>query len=208
MPVNRRRFLALAMGFPAVASANVIAPVTQAPSDLVGTLISRAAAPRHSSELWVLIDDQTSSLSIFRGSDRIEHFSPISRGTGGARTHRVRGDSTTPLGEFRIYRFNNQSKWRIFIGIDYPTPAHARMALETGVYTQADYEAYFDEYRRHGYPPQNTALGGAIGIHGIGTSDPQIHGRYHWTQGCIAVNNQQIDRIASLVDVGTRVVIR
>ncbi|WP_447556110.1 L,D-transpeptidase family protein [Vreelandella sp. EE22] len=209
MPVNRRRFLALAMGWPAVAGATVSSPVSEyQPSDLVETLLSRAAVPRHSNELWVLIDDKEGVLSIFRGNALIERFTPISRGTGGARTHRVRGDSTTPLGEFRIYRFNRESRWRIFIGIDYPTPPHARMALEKGIYSQADYEAYFDEYRRYGYPPQNTALGGAIGIHGIGSSDPDIHGRYHWTQGCVAVNNEQIDRIASLVDVGTRVVIR
>ncbi|MFG6667427.1 murein L,D-transpeptidase family protein [Halomonas sp. HNIBRBA4712] len=209
MPVNRRRFLALAMGFPAVASASVTAPASPPPvSDIVATILSHAATPRHSNELWVLIDDKEAVLSIFRGNTLIERFAPISLGTGGARTQRVRGDSTTPLGEFRVYRFNRQSKWHIFIGIDYPTPPHARMALETGIYSQADYEAYFDEYRRYGFPPQDTALGGAIGIHGIGTSDPEIHGRYHWTQGCIAVNNQQIERIASLVDVGTRVVIR
>ncbi|WP_447928801.1 L,D-transpeptidase family protein [Vreelandella sp. EE27] len=209
MSVNRRRFLALAMGLPAVASANVSAPASTLPSsDIVETLLNRAAVPRHSTELWVLIDDKEGVLSIFRGSALIERFTPISRGTGGARTQRVRGDSTTPLGEFRVYRFNYESRWRIFIGIDYPTPPHARMALEQGIYSQADYEAYFDEYRRYGYPPQNTALGGAIGIHGIGSSDPQIHGRFHWTQGCIAVNNEQIERIASLVDVGTRVVIR
>ncbi|MCB8890299.1 L,D-transpeptidase family protein [Vreelandella malpeensis] len=209
MPLNRRRFLALAMGWPAVASASVNAPATPyQPSDLIRTLLDSAAKPRHSNELWVLIDDRESVLSVFRGDALIERYAPISLGRGGARTQRVRGDNTTPLGEFRVYRFNRESRWHIFIGIDYPTPPHARMALEAGIYSQADYEAYFDAYRRFGYPPQETALGGAIGIHGLGSADPDIHGRYHWTQGCIAVTNDQIERIASLVDVGTRVVIR
>lgn len=209
MPLNRRRFLALAMGWPAMASASVNAPAsTYQPSDLIRTLLDSAAKPRHSNELWVLIDDRESVLSVFRGDALIERYAPISLGRGGARTQRVRGDNTTPLGEFRVYRFNRESRWHIFIGIDYPTPPHARMALEAGIYSQADYEAYFDAYRRFGYPPQETALGGAIGIHGLGSADPDIHGRYHWTQGCIAVTNEQIERIASLVDVGTRVVIR
>ncbi|MCP1314751.1 MULTISPECIES: murein L,D-transpeptidase family protein [unclassified Halomonas] len=209
MPLNRRRFLALAMGWPAMASASVNAPAsTYQPSDLIRTLLDSAAKPRHSNELWVLIDDRESVLSVFRGDALIERYAPISLGRGGARTQRVRGDNTTPLGEFRVYRFNRESRWHIFIGIDYPTPPHARMALEAGIYSQADYEAYFDAYRRFGYPPQETALGGAIGIHGLGSADPEIHGRYHWTQGCIAVTNEQIERIASLVDVGTRVVIR
>ncbi|UYV20401.1 L,D-transpeptidase [Halomonas qaidamensis] len=209
MPVNRRRFLALALGWPAVASAATSSTVNDyEPTDLVETLLSRANIPRHSNELWVLIDDKEATLSIYRGNTVVEHYSPISLGRGGAKTQRVRGDNVTPLGEFRINRFNYESQWHIFIGIDYPTPPHARMALEKGIYSQADYDDYFDHYRRHGAPPQNTALGGAIGIHGIGGGDPDIHGQYHWTQGCVAVTNEQIEQVASLVGVGTRVVIR
>ncbi|EHJ92008.1 L,D-transpeptidase family protein [Vreelandella boliviensis] len=206
--VNRRRFLAMALSLPAVASAAVTAPSQASPTDLVETLLSRAHVPRNSNELWVLVDDQEATLSVFQGNALLERFAPISLGRAGAKTQRVRGDNVTPMGEFRINRFNYESQWRTFIGIDYPTPAHARMALEKGIYSQSDYDDYFDYYRRYGHPPQNTALGGAIGIHGLGSADPDIHGRYHWTQGCVAVTNEQIDRLAALVGVGTRVVIR
>lgn len=206
--INRRRFLAMALSLPAVASAAVMAPGQAAPSDLIETMLSRALVPRHSNELWVLIDDQEATLSVFRGNALLERFAPISLGRAGAKTQRVRGDNVTPKGEFRINRFNYESQWRTFMGIDFPTPAHARMALEKGIYSQTDYEDYFDYYRRNGHPPQNTALGGAIGIHGLGSADPDIHGRYHWTQGCVAVTNEQIDRLSALVGVGTRVVIR
>ncbi|MGQ7262665.1 L,D-transpeptidase family protein [Vreelandella sp. V005] len=206
--VNRRRFLAMALSLPAVASAAVTAPNPSAPADLIETMLTRAPVPRHSNELWVLIDDQEATLSVYRGNALLERFAPISLGRAGAKTQRVRGDNVTPMGEFRINRFNYESQWRTFMGIDFPTPAHARMALEKGIYSQTDYEDYFDYYRRNGHPPQNTALGGAIGIHGLGSADPDIHGRYHWTQGCVAVTNAQIDRLAELVGVGTRVVIR
>lgn len=206
--VNRRRFLAIALSLPAIASAAVTAPSQAGGADLVETMLVRAPVPRHSNELWVLVDDQEAALSVFRGNALLERFAPISLGRSGAKTQRVRGDNVTPLGEFRINRFNYESQWRTFMGIDYPTPVHARMALEKGIYSQADYDDYFDYYRRHGVPPQNTALGGAIGIHGLGNADPDIHGRYHWTQGCVAVTNEQIDRLAELVGVGTRVVIR
>tara|TARA_R110002020_G_scaffold32092_5_gene99106 strand:- start:192 stop:821 length:630 start_codon:yes stop_codon:yes gene_type:complete len=206
--VNRRRFLAMALSLPAVASAAVTAPSQVSPTDLVETMLSRAHVPRHSDELWVLVDDKEAALSVFRGNALVERFAPISLGRAGAKTQRVRGDNVTPMGEFRVNRFNYESQWRTFIGIDYPTPAHARMALEKGIYSQTDYDDYFDYYRRYGHPPQNTALGGAIGIHGLGSADPDIHGSYHWTQGCVAVTNEQIDRLAALVGVGTRVVIR
>ncbi|MFB9868189.1 L,D-transpeptidase family protein [Vreelandella sulfidaeris] len=206
--VNRRQFLAMALSLPAVASAHASFIGEAGTADLIETMLVRAPVPRHTNELWVLVDDQEATLSVFRGNALLERFEPISLGRAGAKTQRVRGDNVTPKGEFRINRFNYESQWRTFMSLDYPSPAHARMALDKGIYSQTDYEQYFDYYRRTGQPPQNTALGGAIGIHGLGRADPEVHGRFHWTQGCVAVTNEQIDRLAELVGVGTRVVIR
>lgn len=212
MPINRRQFLTYALGLPIStyipgAMANVLNDAPVEP-DLVETLISRAHVPRHSDEIWVLVDDEEASLSIYRGNARLERFAPVSLGRSGAKTQRLRGSNVTPLGEFRINRFNYASKWHIFAGVDYPTPAHARMALANDVYSQQDYDDYFAYYRRYGTPPQDTVLGGAIGVHGLGDADPDVHAKYHWTQGCVALTNAQIERMVKLVDVGTRVVIR
>ncbi|WP_346798571.1 L,D-transpeptidase [Halomonas sp. Bachu 37] len=208
--LNRRRFIAMALSLPVMARANTqeLTPVAAPEPDLIETLLTRAPVPKHAEELWVLVDDREASLSVYRGSRLQERFSPISLGRGGAKTQRTRGDNVTPLGEFRVNRFNHESQWRVFIGIDYPTPAHARMALRDGLYSERDYDEYFRHYRLHGSPPQDTVLGGAIGIHGLGGADPDVHAQYHWTQGCVAVTNAQIDRLVELVDVGTRVVIR
>ena len=206
MPINRRQFLAYALCSPASISMAYV-PAEGEP-DLIATLISRAHVPRFTDEVWVLIDDQEATLSVYQGSRRLAHYAPISLGRSGAKTQRLRGSNVTPKGEFRINRFNYESRWHIFVGIDYPTPAHARMALKTGVYTQHDYDEYFDYYRRYGSPPQDTVLGGAIGVHGLGAADPDIHQRFHWTQGCVALTNVQIERFSQLIDIGTRVVIR
>lgn len=206
MSVNRRQFLAYALCLPASAAmANI--PTGEQP-DLVETLISRAHVPRYSNEVWVLIDDKEATLSVYRGNVLLEHYMPVSLGRSGAKTQRIRGSNVTPKGEFRINRFNYESKWNIFVGLDYPTPAHAKMALDTGVYTQQDYDDYFDYYHRHGRPPQDTVLGGAIGVHGLGSADPDIHQQFHWTEGCVALTNAQIERFSQLIGIGTRVVIR
>ena len=60
-------------------------------------------------------------------------------------------------------------------------------------------------------PPQNTRLGGAIGIHGIGeeTADKlHIHDNLDWTEGCIALRNAEINELRPFLGLGTRVVIR
>ncbi|MCG6656369.1 L,D-transpeptidase [Halomonas campisalis] len=202
--LSRRRFGLLALSSPLA----LLAAGEHARADLIQTLLSRAHLPRHDDEVWVLVEDAEATLSVFQGNRLVERFAPVSLGRGGAKTARLRGSNVTPLGEFRVNRFNWESDWNIFIGIDYPTPAHARMALESGLYSEQDYEDYFAYYRRHGYPPQTTALGGAIGIHGLGRADPDVHASFHWTQGCVAVTNEQIERLAELINVGTRVVIR
>ncbi len=201
--LSRRRFAQLALGAPLV-----MLGADPARANLIETQLMRAHLPRHAGERWVLIDDREATLTVYNGNREMERFAPISLGRGGARLTRRRGSNATPMGEFRVNRFNRESDWHIFIGLDYPTPTHARVALDEGVYTQQDYDDYFSYYRRHGYPPQDTALGGFIGLHGVGKGDPEIHRQFHWTQGCVAVTDAQIERLAEAIDIGTRVVIR
>jgi lipoprotein-anchoring transpeptidase ErfK/SrfK len=54
-------------------------------------------------------------------------------------------------------------------------------------------------------PPQETSLGGYLGIHGIGDGDKEIHESVNWTDGCIAINNEQLMELADWVKIGTRV---
>lgn len=174
----------------------------------MGRLLTQASSPRYANEIWVLIDKQEMRLRVFRGNALLESFSSIAVGRGGSSAQRFEGGRTTPLGEFHVTRFNPESRFDFFIGLDYPTPFHARQALETGVYSQQDYDDYFAYYRINGTPPQQTVLGGYIGIHGVGEADAEIHRRMDWTDGCVALEDHQIARLSSIVDIGTRVVIR
>lgn len=201
--LSRRRFSRLVLASPLA-----LLGIESARANLIETQLSRAHLPRHSEELWVLVDDDDATLIAYRGNRELVRFSPISLGRGGARPMRLEGSGATPKGEFRVNRFNRESDWHLFIGLDYPTPAHARVALEEGIYTQQDYDDYFRYYRMKGYPPQDTALGGYIGLHGVGKGDPEVHRQFHWTQGCVAVTDRQIEQLSGLIDIGTRVVIR
>lgn len=85
MLVSRRHFLAMALSLPVVASAAVNAPSQAGSTDLVETMLTRAHVPRHSNELWVLVDDQDATLSVFRGNALVDRFAPISLGRAGLR---------------------------------------------------------------------------------------------------------------------------
>lgn len=166
------------------------------------------AVTTRQSAIWLLIDEASSTLHVYRGEREIERFHPISVGRSGVSRTRLRGDMKTPAGEFRINWVNRDSHFNIFLGLDYPTLDNAREAQQSGVFSEAEFNRYLAFYRRHGAPPQDTVLGSNIGIHGLGKSDPAIHEQFNWTQGCVAVTNRQIERLADLVQLGTRVIIR
>lgn len=171
-------------------------------------LASGLHAAEESQEVWLLVDDKTSTLHIYRGDKEIERFSPISLGRGGAKRLRLSGSRATPTGEFKINWINEDSRFHIFLGLDYPTLAHAREAHKAGMLSEPEFYDYLTYYRLHGSPPQDTVLGGSIGIHGLGEADPNVHQRFHWTDGCVAVTNDQIEKLAKLLRLGTKVIIR
>nr|WP_242463972.1 L,D-transpeptidase [Halorhodospira halophila] len=159
-------------------------------------------------ERWVLVDTEAYRMTVFEGERPFAHFENPAVGRYGTAETRRRGDRTTPLGKFRINRINEQSEYHLFLGLDYPSLENARKARDAGTINQEEYLEFLDDFARLGRPPQGTALGGHIGIHGVGDGDVQFHRNVNWTDGCVALEDDQIEALASLVGIGTRVYIR
>lgn len=168
-----------------------------------------SASPSHAlgPETWVRVDTGASTLTVMRGEQVVASFPDIAVGRGGVSRERRRGDHRTPLGEFRIAKVKKPSQYHRFFIIDYPDEARARRARDAGDIDELTFQAIRSAVRAGLLPPQDTPLGGNLGIHGLGDGDPVVHESFNWTQGCVAVTNEQIDRLAELVRVGTRVVI-
>jgi len=157
---------------------------------------------------WVRIDTRTETLAVVRDGRVVDTIHGIALGRGGVSRDRVRGDERTPLGRFRVAWVNDDSPFRRFYGLDYPNRAYARRALAEGRIDRGTYRQILTALRGHRIPPQNTSLGGYVGIHGLGRASPRIHRLFNWTRGCIAVTNTQIDRLGRWMAVGTTVVIK
>lgn len=171
---------------------------------LDGTAHAKSPPPEH----MLVIDTETRTLSVIRGNRLLARFDNIAIGRGGLSVDRKRGDGTTPLGTFRIDRIHPNSRFRFFFGIDFPRPEHAQRALEDGRIQVEDYERIVTAFDSNESPPQDTALGGHIGIHGLGRGDARIHELVNWTQGCIALTNRQIQQLSRWIRVGMRVEVR
>ncbi len=93
------------------------------------------------------------------------------------------GDSKTPEGKYFIAYHNPKSSYHLSLKISYPNEQDKLNAEKMGV-----------------------SPGGDIMIHGLPNRAPflgKLHNLTDWTQGCIAVNNQEIEEIYAAVKDGT-----
>ncbi len=159
------------------------------------------------SNVWMRISKTRQTLFVYRGANLIARI-PTDLGYNFFSDKERRGGNgdpdhwRTPEGEFFIASKNPNSQfYRAFV-LNYPNAEDAARGLEDGLITQDQHDQIVDAEQRYGIPPMNTELGGWIEIHGNGTGQ-----RNNWTQGCVAIQDIQMDRLWDLVDVGTPVLI-
>lgn len=184
----------------------------QTAAGLSGVVLALLTAPVSladgADEVWMLVDTANSSLSILEGDEILKTYKNISLGRSGTTTDKVTRDKKTPLGEYRVVRISDSATFHRFIGLSYPTLDQAERALKKGIISRSEYADIQRAFQENRTPPQNTRLGGYIGIHGIGEGDSWVHGSFNWTNGCIALTNEQVDNLQERVAMGMKVVIR
>lgn len=156
----------------------------------------------------LVVDTEARELLILN-DDRVRlRLRDVALGRFGAAADKRRGDGVTPIGRYRITGLRPHDKFHFFIDIDYPSVDDARRGYASGLISLAEKRAIERAHRRGEVPPQHTALGGLLGIHGVGVGDPEIHRQYNWTQGCVALDDWQIDELRPWLRVGMPVEIR
>ena len=110
----------------------------------------------------------------------------------------IEGDGKTPEGRFYIFTKNPESKFHLSLGISYPSLDDAERGLTNDLISQDETDSIVRSISETGKPPQKTKLGGEIYIHGGGTEND-------WTDGCIALKNNEIEELFELVSKGTQV---
>lgn len=111
------------------------------------------------------------------------------------------GDRATPEGEFYIFVKNPKSAFHLSLGISYPNIEDAERGLRDGLISRAQHVAIVRAIKKKQPPPQYTALGGLIYIHGNGAGSD-------WTWGCVALENEDVEELFKVITVGTPVTIK
>lgn len=156
-------------------------------------------------DYWVRVDTAQRLLEIRDGERVLQTMENISLGRNGVSRDKAIHDRTTPLGSYRVRRINEQSRFLIYFGFDYPNLDQAQRGFRSGRISYEQLKAIRRAHYLGQEPPANTPLGGMIGIHGLGAGDTGIHEDFDWTDGCIALTNEQALELARWVRLGTRV---
>lgn len=159
--------------------------------------------------LWIWIDTRHKKLQLMDKTEPLKVFNNAAFGRGGVGVKHKRGDNITPQGFYSIGWSNDKSDFRKFFGLTYPSVQDAKNGLKHKLINDVEYQAIVKAHDEQKVPPQNTALGGGVGIHGLGTPIRRVkkHQFSNWTEGCIALTNAQIDDLATYVKTGMLVLI-
>ena len=171
----------------------------------LGAMSSQVCAANYDLEV-----NKSKRVLTVRDGERVRATFPIALGRGGKGDKQKLGDNKTPVGTYRIVGVNENTAFDTFMRLNYPNVKDAFYGLKSGVITRRDFDRIVTALRHNQVPPQNTRLGGAIGIHGLGEETPEkvhIQNKLDWTQGCIALRNHDLHELRSFINVGTRVVV-
>jgi hypothetical protein len=135
----------------------------------------------------IIIDKLDRSLNLYYSGLLLVSY-PVELGTNGLQRKLFAGDRATPEGMYRVVKLKEgrETKYHKALLLDYPNE---------------DDQARFDRARQRGEIPRGRGIGSMIEIHGGGGDGGD------WTDGCIALANQDIDMVYARAHVGTLVTI-
>jgi murein L,D-transpeptidase YafK len=158
----------------------------------------------------IVVERKSFSLNLFEDTVLIKTYR-ASFGKNLSVSKTKANDNATPIGEYAICDIDSNNQYHKFLKLNYPNVNDAADALRKGWLTQKQFDQLKFEFYYEGCPKANTILGGDLGIHGIGKFDYILKNLpfvYNWTDGSIAISNEAIDEIFSVVQKGTKVVIK
>jgi len=160
----------------------------------------------------IVIDTRARTLTVYAGERALRQFS-VSLARGGVGKVR-QGDHRNPIGTYRLMK-GRPSKFHRFLPVSYPGAGDAARGLALGLVSRAQAEQIARAAREGKMPPQDTRLGGAIGVHGLGRPlgidlGPleAIHRAFNASDGCFMLTNREIEELERLYAPGALLEIR
>ena len=144
-------------------------------------------------DVYLIVDKSDYELKVYDAEGWYATY-PVVFGNKDLSDKLIEGDRRTPEGTFKILSKRPHQKWHKMLMLDYPT---------------AESYAKFKERKAKGIIPQSAKIGGGIAIHGTWPHDDLVVDDFtNWTNGCVALKNEDLDELDGIVDIGTKVIIQ
>ena len=147
----------------------------------------------------LVITKSKRTLTVFDGDKRLKTYKMV-LGFDPMRDKETEGDGRTPEGDFYVFAKNPESRFHLSLGVSYPGKEDAGRGLKAGMITKEEHDEIIAAIAERRMPLQKTKLGGEIYIHGGGTASD-------WTDGCVALDNDQMTELFNAIPVGAKVTI-
>lgn len=197
---------AIALFFSGVLVYGVILKMREAP--LKDAMLNKGF--RKLENVNIIVDRRNYTLNVYEDTVLIKSYR-ASFGRNLADKKKKFDDGATPVGIYKICSVVNDKNYYKFVKISYPNLEDASEALRKSFITQKEFNQIKFEYYYEECVSYNQVLGGNIGIHGIGRLNSIFKNLpfvYNWTDGSIALSNEDLDEILTVIKPGTQIVIK
>jgi len=150
-------------------------------------------------DINIVITKDNRGLYLMSGDDLIQRWDvALSLNPVGGKT--LLRDGKTPVGTYHITRRDRRTDHHLMLYINYPNIDDASAALNDELISELEHREIMTQSNKGLDPPDDTPLGGGLGIHGGGTSRD-------WTDGSFAVDDSAIEILWSACPDDTSVII-
>ncbi|MFH1198276.1 MAG: L,D-transpeptidase [bacterium] len=157
-------------------------------------------------KVFLVVDRHNYKMDLYSDTVLVKSYKAVF-GSDNSTYKMSKEDLVTPLGKYFICGIDNKSRYHKYFKINYPSKRDAAEALKNGYISKEDFRKIMTAPDNE-CPPDDTPLGADIGIHGIGKYNfifKNLPFVFNWTNGSIAVSNENIDELFSVAGIGTQV---
>lgn len=120
-------------------------------------------------------------------------------------------DGATPVGTYKICSIDSSHSYHKYLRLNYPNLDDAVEALRKGIISQREFNNLKFDFYYNECIETESVLGNNVGIHGLGRLNyifKNLPFVYNWTDGSVAISNENIEELLTVIKRGTSVVIK
>jgi len=158
----------------------------------------------------IIVDRKNYTLELYSDTIMVKTYNVVF-GRNNNSTKTSKNDFVTPLGNYKICSIDYNNIYYKKLILNYPNIKDAAEALRIKLINRDQYLAISNSINSDECSNKNTPLSADIGIQGTGEYNlifKNLPFVFNWTNGSIALSNENIDELLTAVRIGTKITIK